>query len=343
MTSICGATSSASTAKSCLGAPEHDGSRSRPIDYERWPLYRGLACCRSRGAVRAFCFGVGLDALTLAATIPTVVVIDEHAFEELFGSIVEANAEGIIVTNNPDSAVPGDSLGIPFDAENVKSFLRSKPMAPPGAACLALAWRHRDLLSHDNGGRQAGVTGEPTTTDQALRPTSAERDAAQRRWLETRAYLNLHRYQLTQTAQDLYPSSWRVAGTPLLARPEWLPTTPIRLDRVGLSWRVRLGQPWHHRYRAAVRGRPPATRRRNAVPRPTPRPSASTPTETVRRPSLLPDHRRQHRLGPGRPRIDPTAPTSTSSTCVRPSSTNTRLRLSLQGVPTCSSIAELPL
>ena len=129
-----------------LGAPEHDGSRSRPIDYERWPLYRGLAHARSRGTVRAFCFGVGLDALTLAAAIPTVVVIDEHAFEELFGAIVEANAEGIIVTSIPDGAAPGNTLGIPFNADTVTSFLRSKPMAPPGAACLALAWRHRDLL-----------------------------------------------------------------------------------------------------------------------------------------------------------------------------------------------------
>jgi hypothetical protein len=129
-----------------LGAPEHDGSRSRPIDYERWPLYRSLTQARKRGVVRAFCFGVGLDVLTLAATIPTVVIIDENAFEELFGSIVKANAEGVIIAGHPDSAAPANTLGIPFTADNVDSFLRSKPMAPPGAACLALAWRHRDLL-----------------------------------------------------------------------------------------------------------------------------------------------------------------------------------------------------
>ena len=89
----------------------------------------------------------------------------------------------------------------------------------------------------DDGGGYADMTGEPSTADQVLGPISAGRDATQKRWLETRAYLNSHRYQLTQTAEDLYPASWRVAGTPLLARPEWLPTTPIRLDHVGLSWR----------------------------------------------------------------------------------------------------------
>jgi hypothetical protein len=89
---------------------------------------------------------VGLDALTLAATIPTVVIIDENAFEELFGAIVEANAEGLIVASNPDGIAPSGTLGIPFNVDNVNRFLRSKPMAPPGAACLALAWHHRDLL-----------------------------------------------------------------------------------------------------------------------------------------------------------------------------------------------------
>jgi len=129
-----------------LGTPEHDGSRSQPIDYDRWPLYRGLTRARARGAVRAFCFGVGFDALTLAATIPTVVVIDEDAFEELFGQIVQANSEGIIITNEEGRNNPDLALGIPFSAESVEKFLTSKPMAPPGAACLALAWRHHDLL-----------------------------------------------------------------------------------------------------------------------------------------------------------------------------------------------------
>lgn len=129
-----------------LGSPEHDGSRSQPIDYDRWPLYRGLTRARDRGTLRAFCFGVGLDALTLAATIPTVVVIDEDAFEELFGEIVQANSEGIIIARDLHANSPGGTLGIPFDAETVDRLLMATPLAPPGAACLALGWRHRDLL-----------------------------------------------------------------------------------------------------------------------------------------------------------------------------------------------------
>jgi len=60
---------------------------------------------------------------------------------------------------------------------------------------------------------------------------------SQQQWLRVRAFLNRRRHELSRAAQDLYPRSWRVAGTPLLARPEWLPATPVPLDRVALSWR----------------------------------------------------------------------------------------------------------
>jgi hypothetical protein len=60
-----------------LGAPEHDGTRTEPIDYNNWDLYRRLTDARRSGHVLAFILGMGLDALTLAATILTVVVIDD--------------------------------------------------------------------------------------------------------------------------------------------------------------------------------------------------------------------------------------------------------------------------
>ncbi|MQS11200.1 helix-turn-helix domain-containing protein [Streptomyces kaniharaensis] len=126
-----------------LGAPEYDGSSSRPLDYDRWPLYRSLERARQAGRLRAYCFGVGCDALTLAATIPTALVIDDEVFEELFGEVVKTNAEGVTVTewNGQDT-----SSGIPFTEQNVSQFIRNEPMAPPGAACLALTWKYRDLL-----------------------------------------------------------------------------------------------------------------------------------------------------------------------------------------------------
>ncbi|MFJ7272903.1 XRE family transcriptional regulator [Kitasatospora sp. NPDC098663] len=126
-----------------LGAPEYDGSGSRPLDYDRWPLYRALERARRTRRIRLYCFGVGCDALTLAATIPTALVIEDEVFEELFGEVVKTNAEGVTVTewNGQDT-----SAGIPFTEQNVLQFIRSEPMASPGAACLALAWKYRDLL-----------------------------------------------------------------------------------------------------------------------------------------------------------------------------------------------------
>ncbi|MEV7597144.1 XRE family transcriptional regulator [Kitasatospora sp. NPDC089797] len=126
-----------------LGAPEYDGSGSRPLDYERWPLYRALERARRTRRVRVYCFGVGCDALTLAATIPTALVIEDEVFEEVFGEVVKTNAEGVTVTewNGRDT-----SAGIPFTEQNVLQFIGNEPMAPPGAACLALVWKHRDLL-----------------------------------------------------------------------------------------------------------------------------------------------------------------------------------------------------
>ncbi len=60
---------------------------------------------------------------------------------------------------------------------------------------------------------------------------------SQQDWLRVRGFLNAHRHQLGRATADLYPRSWRVAGTPLLARPGWVPATPVPLDQVTLSWR----------------------------------------------------------------------------------------------------------
>ena len=76
-----------------MAAAEHT------VDYDGWPFFRALTRCRSTGRLEAWCLGIGVDALTLAATIPTVVVIDAHAFEEVFGQVVASNAEGITVTS----------------------------------------------------------------------------------------------------------------------------------------------------------------------------------------------------------------------------------------------------
>lgn len=125
-----------------LGESEHDGTRSAPLAYECWDLYQQLEQARRRGDLTAFLLGIGMDALTLAATILTVVVIDEDTFGRVLGATVRYNEEGEIVALGDGR--PAD--GVPFTAGAVERLLSSEPMASPGAACLALAWRHRGWL-----------------------------------------------------------------------------------------------------------------------------------------------------------------------------------------------------
>ncbi|WP_245554329.1 hypothetical protein [Nocardia takedensis] len=123
-----------------LGQPEHDGSRA--IDYESWPLYQALGEARQQGKVTAHVLGLGLDALSLAATILTVVVIDDDVFEDIFGATVRFNDEGEVVAIGDGRAADG----VPFTREAVDRLLDTEPVAAPGAACLWLAWQHRHTL-----------------------------------------------------------------------------------------------------------------------------------------------------------------------------------------------------
>lgn len=127
-----------------LGEPEHDGSSGVPIDYTAWPLYRTLEAARESGELAIYCLGAGVDALTLAPTIMTVVVMDDVVFDDAFREAVDVNAEGVIVFG--ESGTSKDAKGLPFDAKTVKQLLEVEPMASPGAACLTLAWRHRMAL-----------------------------------------------------------------------------------------------------------------------------------------------------------------------------------------------------
>lgn len=126
-----------------LGAPEHDGSRGEPIDYDRWPLYRALQGARADGRLSAVCLGVGVDALTVAATILTVIVIDGRVFDDIFHDVVQVNAEGLTITSHDPTRI---ATGIPLTHHTVTKLLSSGPLASPGAACLHLAWIHRKEL-----------------------------------------------------------------------------------------------------------------------------------------------------------------------------------------------------
>jgi hypothetical protein len=62
--------------------------------------------------------------------------------------------------------------------------------------------------------------------------TTSERD-----WLAVRSYLAEHRHDLAVTAAEDYPPDRRMAGTPLLAAPGWLPPAPIPLRDITLELR----------------------------------------------------------------------------------------------------------
>ncbi|WP_024802904.1 helix-turn-helix transcriptional regulator [Nocardia sp. BMG51109] len=122
-----------------LDTPEHDGSSGAPVDYNEEPFQTLNEGVRTSD-VKAWCFGIGLDPMTPAGEILTTAVIDSAVFDTAFAQIVAHNAEGDVY--------PSDygTVGIRWTPTNVRYALDHEPLAPAAAACLALTWRHRDLL-----------------------------------------------------------------------------------------------------------------------------------------------------------------------------------------------------
>jgi hypothetical protein len=110
-------------AEELLGQPE-----GTPISL---PFATRLEAGLDEGAVRAYCVGLGVDPLTFATDLLTVLSIDSHVFDDLFGQRVEGNEEGKVLAPQP------------FTAEVIEDFVRRKPMQAAGAAILQLAWNHQ--------------------------------------------------------------------------------------------------------------------------------------------------------------------------------------------------------
>ena len=91
---------------------------------------------RRNGRLRIYCFGIAMDALTLACEILTVAVIDEDVYDDIFANLVNANSEGTVIAT------------VPFEEHTVRRLLSGKPhaLAPAAAGCADLAWRHRQTL-----------------------------------------------------------------------------------------------------------------------------------------------------------------------------------------------------
>lgn len=94
---------------------------------EEWPFHRAMTAAREEGRLRAYFLGLGVDPLTFALDLLTVVAIDDDLFGDLFGGLVPVNEEGTVSIVPFDGSVP-------------------RPMQPAGAAVLRLAWRHRAAL-----------------------------------------------------------------------------------------------------------------------------------------------------------------------------------------------------
>jgi hypothetical protein len=74
-------------------------------------------------------------ALTLVGDILTVAVFDADVFDDIACDFVDANDEGSVISARP-----------PFTGDAVSEILGSGRVAPAGAGCIDLAWRHRDVL-----------------------------------------------------------------------------------------------------------------------------------------------------------------------------------------------------
>jgi hypothetical protein len=150
-------------AEELLGEPEDYGS---PIDYDAWPLARAMNAALHGGGARAFVLGLGVDPLTFATDLLTVVALPWPLFMELFGELVIQNAEGRLVRHAAGGGRFAGSdgggrfagsagggrfagsagVGVPFNATSVRRFVSTEPMQAAGAALLGLAWRHATEL-----------------------------------------------------------------------------------------------------------------------------------------------------------------------------------------------------
>ena len=121
-------------AEELLGADEDHGSEHAPIDYATWPLAKAMTNGLADGTVRAWCLGLGADPLTFALDLLVVVVIDAPLYDDLFGDMVDDNAEGRVIKPRL------------FDAPSVTELVRDAPLQAAAAALLTLALTHRATL-----------------------------------------------------------------------------------------------------------------------------------------------------------------------------------------------------
>jgi hypothetical protein len=131
-------------AEELLGEGEEYGAESAPIDYAAWPFAAAMTRGLADRAIRAYVLGLGVDPLTLATDLLTVVVIDAELYDELFDGAIDVNDEGRVLSSADGLHTP--AYGIPFTVDTVSRFVDDEPMQAAGAALLWLAWEQRAVL-----------------------------------------------------------------------------------------------------------------------------------------------------------------------------------------------------
>ncbi|MEV5962830.1 hypothetical protein AB0L70_13770 [Kribbella sp. NPDC051952] len=115
-------------AEELLGTSEDHGSNNAPINYDTWPFATTLTAALTNGTAHAYCVGLGVDPLTFATDLLTILIIDATTYDALFPTTITHNTEGRVLTPQP------------FTPAVLKDFIHHKPLQPAGAAILQLAW-----------------------------------------------------------------------------------------------------------------------------------------------------------------------------------------------------------
>ncbi len=121
-----------------LGNPEHDGSSGSAIDYKALEPFKSLTAGRCDGRIAVWSAGLGLDPLTLAGEILTILVVDAEAFDDIFAGLVSRNSEGDILPG------PDGSAGVPWRRDAVFRLLAEEPLAPAASGLIEYAWKYQD-------------------------------------------------------------------------------------------------------------------------------------------------------------------------------------------------------
>jgi hypothetical protein len=126
-------------AEELLGESEDHSGGEVPIDYDDWPFAAHMTAALKSGRIRAHILGMGIDPLTFAADLLTVIVFDAPLFDELFSELVETNAEGRFVS-------PSKGEGFLFLENAIRQVIQDQPVQAAGTAGMALALHNRAFL-----------------------------------------------------------------------------------------------------------------------------------------------------------------------------------------------------